>query len=188
MDVKEKVNSESLYSEKIRLIRPKLYSLARSKIFNNLDAEDIVQNTISILIEKQTSYREDGNFWGWAFRILNFQIMRFLTESKRNREDASDYSTDSFAYSLHHIENQMPFDPILKKELHDQQMSILHDIKNSKMPPRERQFFEYQLEGWSKQEIIYAMKLNKDGHFNVLKRRVLQRLIKHSKSYNYDID
>jgi hypothetical protein len=106
--------------------------------------------------------------------------MAYLTEKKRNREDR-DYTEGSFANSLHYHEIKTPFDSLLKKELHEEQMKIIHEIKDKLMPPREKEFFEYQLKGWSKSDIVYAMKLSKDSQFYTYKRRVIQRLKNNSK-------
>lgn len=181
--IKKIINNSSCYESKISLIRPHLLVRARSKIFNQDDAEDIVQNTLNIVLEKKSSYLPDGNFYGWVFKILHWQIMGYFTYKKRSKEDSSCYSEDSYAYSLQSVESKMPFDRILKKELHDEQMKILHDIKDTKMPPREKEFFEYQLKGWSKADIIYAMKFGKESSFYVYKRRVIQRLKNNSKLY-----
>lgn len=180
--IKDTINKSSCYSSKICLIRSPLLYRAKSRIFNAQDAEDIVQNTLNIIIQKETDYDDNKNFYGWAFAILNWQIMRYFTEKKRSRE-VEVYSEDSLAYSFQHIESKLPFDSLLKKELHDEQMKILHDIKDTKMPPREKEFLEYQLKGWSKQDIIYAMKLTKDSQFYVYKRRVAQRIKNNSQTY-----
>lgn len=180
--IKETINKSTCYSSKICLIRSPLLARAKSRIFNAQDAEDVVQNTLNIIIEKESDYDDNKNFYGWAFAILNWQIMRYLTETKRNKEQES-YSEDSFAHSLQHVENKLPFHPLLKKELHEEQMKILHDIKDTKMPPREKEFLEYQLKGWSKPDIVYAMKLTKDSQFYVYKRRVVQRIKNNSQTY-----
>lgn len=164
------------------MVHRPLLCKAKSKIFNVQDAEDVAQNTLNIIINKKSEYNDGGNFYGWAFSILHWQIMAYFSGRKRNREHEN-YSEDSFAHSLHHIENKMPFDSILKRELHEEQMNILHQIKNKLMPPREKEFFEYQLKGWSKSDIVYAMKLTKDSQFYTYKRRVVQRLKNNSKLY-----
>lgn len=181
-DIKDTINNSPLYGDKVSLIRSPLLNRAKAKIFNKEDAEDVVQNTINIIINKESDYNKSKNFYGWAFTILHWQIKGYITSQKRNREDKY-YSEDSLAYSLSVVENKRPFDDLLKKELHDEQMNILNDIKNKFMPPREKEFFEYQLKGWSKPDIVYAMKLTTDSQFYVYKRRVIQRIKTNSKSY-----
>tara|TARA_B110000305_G_C19427507_1_gene634412 strand:+ start:1049 stop:1612 length:564 start_codon:yes stop_codon:yes gene_type:complete len=175
-DLKEKVNSCIIYSKKLSLIRGALLSSARSKIYNKFDAEDLVQDTLAILQKKRDTFKADGNFYSWAFSILHWQIKGFLSKSKRNREDCSEISDDSYACSLNKVAQKAPFDRLLRDELLTEQMQIINEIKNKIMPKREKEFFGYQLKGWSQKDIVYAMKLTNDSQFYVWKRRVIQRL------------
>ena len=85
MDCKDRINSEKCYSNKLKLIRPKLLSYARSKVHDSHQAEDIVQDVLFILSEKSNEFEPNKSVYSWAFKICNFQIRAFLTKSKRNK-------------------------------------------------------------------------------------------------------
>ena len=80
------IDQSNDYYKKVELVRPQLLNYTRSKIYGTGNAEDIVQNTILILCQKMNDFDPNKSFHGWAFKICNFQIKKFLTKSKRNRE------------------------------------------------------------------------------------------------------
>lgn len=179
--IQERIKSQKCFFNKLKLIQPSLLAFAKSKIFNNSDAEDVVSKTTSIIVEKKSTYQEDGNFHAWCFRILHFQIKAFFTKTKRNKEHLmpEDFSPDSFAYSLFHANSRLPFDDLLKKELEDEQNKTLQNLRATALSQREREFFDYHMSGKSKNFIIEAMNLPKEGHYYTWKARVTKRLKSH---------
>lgn len=187
MDVKDNIKTQKSYDIKLALMRPALLRFCRNRVYNLADAEDIVQNTISILIEKQKEYNPNKDFWNWAITICNFQILKYLKDKKRNLEDDYDFcdyseeadsqnnSIESFAYFLNKVDENIPFNILLKKELQKEKEKIINDIKDNRMTKGEKKFFEYQLNGWSKKDIMYAMKITAT-YYNVWKSRVIARL------------
>jgi len=179
--IQEKIRSQKCFFHKLKLIQPSLLAFAKSKIFNNSDAEDVVSKTTSIIVEKKLTYKEDGNFYAWCFRILHFQIKAFFTKTKRNREHLmpEDFSPDSFAYSLFQVSNHLPFEPLLKKELEQEQRKTLDTLRVTALTDREREFFDYHMSGKSKAFIVKAMNLSKEGQYYTWKTRVTNRLKSH---------
>ena len=59
---------------------------------NKSEAEDILQETNLILCQKAGEY-DPNKHLGWAFKIARFQMMKHLTNSKRNKIQ---FSTDLF--------------------------------------------------------------------------------------------
>ena len=134
------------YYKKVELIRPQLLNYTRSKIYGTGNAEDIVQNTILILCQKMNDFDPNKSFHGWAFKICNFQIKKFLTKSKRNREHPVGDITDlckekSEAVSEKIISNENLCDKINHVELF-----------KSKLPPKQLKVFCFILNGTSRLE------------------------------------
>lgn len=180
--IRQKIKDQKCFFNKLKLIQPSLLALAKSKIFNNSDAEDVVSKTTSIIIEKKSTYQEDGNFHAWCFRVLHFQIKAFFTKTKRNREHlmSEDFSLDSFACSLFQVSGHLPFEALLKKELEDEQRKTLEALRVTVLSEREREFFDYHMSGKSKSFIMNAMNLPKQTHYYTWKARVTKRLKSHA--------
>ena len=86
------MNSVSVeYSQKLTAIQKSLYAFILSMIPNKSEAEDILQETNLILCQKAGEYDPNKHFQGWAFKIARFQMMKHLTNSKRNKIQ---FSTD----------------------------------------------------------------------------------------------
>ena len=73
------------YDSQIKEVQPQLKGFVQSRIFRSCDADDIIQNTNVILINKRSQYDENKNFKAWVFAIASFQIKAYLTDIKRNK-------------------------------------------------------------------------------------------------------
>lgn len=83
---KKSLESTLGFAEELIKIRPHLFNFSKKNIYDPFHAEDIVQDTVAILVKKQDEYDPERSFSGWAFKILTFQIKSFLSKSKRNKE------------------------------------------------------------------------------------------------------
>ena len=63
----------------------RIFAYIHTLVPSRSDAEDILQETNLILCRKAKEYDPSGHFQGWAFKIARFQVMRFLTKTKRNK-------------------------------------------------------------------------------------------------------
>ena len=88
-------------------------------------------------------------------------------------------SKSSFAYSLFQVSNHLPFEPLLKKELEQEQRKTLDTLRVTALTDREREFFDYHMSGKSKAFIVKAMNLSKEGQYYTWKTRVTNRLKSH---------
>jgi len=73
------------YFKSLKDIQPELKGFILSKIYNNHDGEDILQDTNRILCVKKNDYDPNKSFKGWAFTIAGFQIKAYLTRVKRRK-------------------------------------------------------------------------------------------------------
>ena len=140
-----------------------------------MDAEDVAQNTILILLEKQKEYNSNKSFYSWAMKICNFQIRSYLTNCKRNREDSvfgEACSLDSLGFFF----SKMPFQEILEEE----KRKVLLEITNL-LTKQEKIVMELSFEGWGTQDIIYRLKMTRNA-FNVAKSRAIKKARKYFKN------
>lgn len=82
-----KQNSKKIcFESELKILQPRLLGFILSIITNKADAMDVLQETNVISFKRQDCYDSSkGEFKNWVFAIARFQIMGFLTKSKRNR-------------------------------------------------------------------------------------------------------
>jgi len=151
-------------------LRPTLLKFCKSKIHSFVDAEDIVQNVVLILVEKQNEYDSNKSFYSWAFNICRFQIMAYFTKIKRNKEDAIfndsiNCSPDSLGYRF----EKMPFQDLIQNE----KQKVFSQIK-SVLSDKEKTIMELSLEGWGANDIIYRLKISRNA-FTSSKSRAIKK-------------
>ena len=159
------------YYKKVDLIRRPLLNYARSKIYGVQNAEDIVQNTILILCQKMNEFDANKSFHGWAFKICNFQIKKYLTALKRRKEE-------SYADPDEFSDKQEPGS--VEKIISDEKLADrINNIKLLKLnlPPKQSEVFSYILNGSSRLEARKFLNMKKNN-FNTTYSRVIKNCIK----------
>lgn len=63
---------------------PRLYGYIRSLVMHRADAEDLLQETASILWQKFHEFTPGSNFLAWAMSIARFQVHHFHRQNKHN--------------------------------------------------------------------------------------------------------
>jgi len=175
MIVREKIDSTDSYQQKLRLIKRPLLNFTLSRIFDKSAAEDIVQDVLLILCEKENEFNSNKSFHGWAFRICNFQIKKYLTKQKRNREDSCECVWD-FA------EERCELDPaqLIHNKEDKSELNKKIDFLLNNLSPQQKQVMECIVGGMSRKDARILMNL-KEGHFNLAYYRTIkscQRILK----------
>jgi len=62
----------------------RIYGFIRSLVTNRADAEDLLQETASVLWQKFSEFQPGSNFLAWALAVSRRQVMYFYQKSKRN--------------------------------------------------------------------------------------------------------
>jgi RNA polymerase sigma factor (sigma-70 family) len=186
MDTKQIIDKEKCYNTKIKLIRPSLLAYCRSRVYDKHKAEDITQDVLLILSKKKNEYIPNKSFFAWAFQICHFQIKAFLTKSKRNKVfNFSDSAEENCSPdSLGHFCSKMPFQGLIQKEKQQITEEILSALGNL-----EKKVFSLSLKGWSKEDIMYSLKIN-GNQYSTTKSRALKKaksLFKNKCITNYKI-
>ena len=165
--MKSKIDNESKYVRKLELIQGILKNFIKAKIFNEQDRKDVLQNTLLILVEKQNSYDSNKSFYSWALTICRFQILKFLTESKRNKEDSCDF-VEELKDSSSGLD---PFDSLVEDERKKDLLNKIDYLKKN-LSPQQKTVFNSIIGGKSRKSTREYMKL-KETHFNLAYRRTI---------------
>ncbi len=76
-------------------IQRRLFGFVLSMIPNITDADDIVQDTVSIMWSKYDEFEQGTDFAAWAFQIARFQIFNYRRRMKAISGRFSDESMDA---------------------------------------------------------------------------------------------
>ncbi len=63
---------------------------------NRSDAEDILQDTIVVMLDKFSEFKEGSNFLAWGISIARYKIMSFKQKNKRSKLVFDDSMMDLF--------------------------------------------------------------------------------------------
>lgn len=167
------------FNSEILSVQPYLKKYIKSKIYCMYNAEDILQDVNSILVQKQNDFDESKSFKGWAFAITRFQIKKFLTKLKRNREDVLDFNFDCLEFSSNCLS---PSEKLSNEEDSKSILDSINFVLNNKMSNREKAFFEYTKDGWCRSDIMNEMNLKQTNYY-AYRRRINEKF----KSYLCEI-
>jgi RNA polymerase sigma factor (sigma-70 family) len=172
MQTKEKINSEKSYSKKLELLRPALLNYTNKRVFNKQDAEDIVQNTLLILINKKDIFDPKKSFLSWGLNICQFQIKSYLTKRKRCLIDFFD-DRNAPIECLGSFCCSTPARKLINKE----KLSVFMQIKHL-LTIKEKSIFELALSGHTPKEIKIKLKMT-HGHYAISRHRGLAKAKKY---------
>jgi RNA polymerase sigma-70 factor, ECF subfamily len=69
--------------------QPRIYGLIRSLVVHRADAEDLLQETASVLWRKFDEFQPGSNFLAWALQVARYQVLYFR---QRRRRDVLQFS------------------------------------------------------------------------------------------------
>lgn len=75
--------------------QPRIYGYIRSLVFQKADADDILQETSSVLWRKFDEFEKDSRFDRWAFRVAYHQV-RYFRQKKAREAQRLLFSDDVF--------------------------------------------------------------------------------------------
>ena len=158
------------FEEDLKETQKPLKKYVSSVIFNQEDANDIVQNTNKILLNKESSYKEDGNFLSWAITIAKFQIKAYLTKRKRSWEVLSPCDEDFL------LGSDFLSDAPLAHLIEDERLEIIKKINNI-LGVKEAIIFDLLTKDLTIPEMCDKTGLSY-GAVSALKRRVITKIKK----------
>ena len=66
-------------------MRRRIYGFIMTLVFNHHDAEEVFQNTTSILWNKFADFEPGSNFFAWASRIAYYEVLSLMKQQRRSR-------------------------------------------------------------------------------------------------------
>ena len=76
--------------------QPQIYGYIRTLVFRSADAEDVLQDTASVLWQKFDEFRPGSSFLAWGLEVARYQVMQFQQQKRRE----SRHFSESFARRL----------------------------------------------------------------------------------------
>ena len=64
--------------------QPRIYGYIRSLVAHRTDAEDLLQETASVLWQKFNEFQPGSDFLAWALRVAHYEVLHFRQRQKRN--------------------------------------------------------------------------------------------------------
>jgi RNA polymerase sigma-70 factor, ECF subfamily len=71
--------------------RARIYGFIRSLVAQRADAEDLLQETASVLWRKFDEFQAGSNFLAWALQVARYEVLKFR---KRQRRDSLQFSEE----------------------------------------------------------------------------------------------
>lgn len=71
--------------------QPRIYGFIRSLLVHRSDAEDLLQETASVLWRRFDEFQPGSNFLAWALQVARYQVLYFR---QRQRRDAIEFSEE----------------------------------------------------------------------------------------------
>jgi RNA polymerase sigma-70 factor, ECF subfamily len=75
---------ESDFGRLFARYQPRIYGYIRSLVTQRNDAEDLLQETASVLWQKFGDFQPGSDFLAWAFRVARYEVLYFRQRQKRN--------------------------------------------------------------------------------------------------------
>lgn len=109
-----KNGDKEAYTKLITDVKKDLYKVARCKIDEAEDIEDIIQDTIIIAYTKISQLRDNKFFKAWIIKILNNECKKFYINKKREEEINDKYISSRESVDNDQIEEKLEFDNMIK--------------------------------------------------------------------------
>lgn len=124
-DLVEKVKNgdKEAYSKLIDSIKDLLFSIARKKLNNEDDVQDVMQETIIKAYLNIHRLKNNKNFKAWIIKILINECNKTYYKHKRNERILEKYTNNTITVSYTHDDSDINFDNLISS-LNDKEKSI----------------------------------------------------------------
>lgn len=113
-----KSGDRTAFTQLLNEFGDRVFNLAKRILHNQLDAEDVVQETFSAVYQNIESFQEGSSLFTWIYRIAtNFALMKLRKEKKAVMvsEDFEQYDPDAF--HPFNGDNEFPDQAMLDNEM-----------------------------------------------------------------------
>ena len=149
------------YGAQLKESQSSLRAFVESKVYNQADAHDIIQNVNEVALNKESSFDTEKNFEAWVIGIAKYQILNYL---KKNKNSANTLSLDVpegegyvVGKNLSQWLSDIPFADIVERERRD-----LKDQIRGALTKKQKIIFDLTVRGLRPRQIakLLDMKLN----------------------------
>lgn len=105
-----------------------LYRVARTRLSNDDDIKDAIQNTMIIIYENVKKIRNTEYFKSWMIHVLINECNKIYNSNKKNSELYNKVITDvdfnTFDNSIQEVQDKLSFDSLIEKLNYDEKIVI----------------------------------------------------------------
>jgi RNA polymerase sigma-70 factor, ECF subfamily len=161
------------YQSDLADIQPELFAFVKSRVKNKEDANDIVQETNQVIINKENQYDTARPFKGWAFGIARWQVLAYFKRLKRSAPvqslDATDASSNFLGLNPNWL-SDVPFAHLIRKE----RKALIRSLDQI-LSRRQKEVFNLLVDGLNHQEIASIIGTSR-VNVQVLQSRLIQKI------------
>ena len=173
------------YQADLEKLQPKIKAFVLSRITNKCDACDVIQDINRVIIEKEGEFDTSRDFNAWGMGIARFQILAYLTKTKRNKNISFNTLFEGYMQEKNGIPDKFHGDlqPIndvdwlintpLYSLVEVEMNTLLKKIVKILTPPQQR-VFRLLCQGFSNAQISTELNMNY-GSVTAHKRRLINR-------------
>ena len=170
------------YGEQLKESQSNLKAFVKSKVFNDADASDIVQDVNRVAINKENAFDSTKCFEAWIIGIAKYQIKYFLKRKKK----LPDISSLDIPVSKNKLLRQtdaiwldsIPYAGIVEEERRTLQRQIRVSLTR-----KQKKVFDLLCESKSVSEIARELE-ERVGYISTLRYRIIQRARKTIQTLN----
>ena len=173
------------YQADLEKLQPKIKAFVLSRITNKCDACDVIQDINRVIIEKEGEFDTSRDFNAWGMGIARFQILAYLTKTKRNKNISFNTLLEGYMQEKNGIPDKFhgdlqPIDDVdwlintpLYSLVEVEMNILLKKIVKILTPPQQR-VFRLLCQGFSNAQISTELNMNY-GSVTAHKRRLINR-------------
>lgn len=122
---KAKKGDKSAFTQIILENKLKLYKIARAKIKNEEDIEDIIQETMIIMYTKLNKLKDNNKFNIWLYKILINKCNERYRKNKFKFISYKDIDNEIVDYSNKSMDNILEYEELLQTLKKDEKILVL---------------------------------------------------------------
>lgn len=107
MSTEPSANQTSEFMRLFLQAEPRIYGYIRSQVLQRADAEDILQETATVLWSKFDQFTPGSNFVAWACQVAHFKVQHYHRTRGRNRLLFTDEFLDIVAGTTETLSNDL---------------------------------------------------------------------------------
>jgi len=167
------------YDAQLKNSQPQLKAFVKSKVFNEADASDIVQNVNEVALNKEDAFEEGRSFEAWIIGIAKYQILNYFKKHKKAPthisinfyDSAENEASESFLCDI-------PFSCLVTEERRLLRRKIM-----ARLTKKQKKIFSFICDGLTVKEIAVQLETTPS---NIVTARF--RLIQRAKKFLKELE